>query len=130
MQVKEIGMLMIGFILFLIGLGFYIFEPAWIINTSGTGGAFIGAGVALFLITLREIRLKSKGIIVDDERVFHIAEKASHKTLVILIVLEGTLMAFLGVTAFDIQAYPVVALLFAITMISYAGFYYWYKRQM
>ncbi|ADE35747.1 DUF2178 domain-containing protein [Methanohalophilus mahii] len=128
MQVKEIGMLTIGFILFLIGLGFYILEPAWIINPSGTGGAFIGAGVALFLITLREIRLKSKGNIVEDERVFHIAEKASHKTLVILIVLEGTLMAFLGVTAFDIQAYPVVSLLFAITMISYAGFYYWYKK--
>jgi uncharacterized membrane protein len=130
MQVKETGMLIVGFILFLIGSGIHIFGPDWIINPSGAGGAFIGAGVALFLVTLREIRLKNKGNVVEDERILHIAEKASHKTLVILIILEGTLMALLGVTAFDIQAYPVVSLLFAITMLSYAGFYYWYKRQM
>lgn len=130
MQVKETGMLIVGFILFLIGSGIHIFGPDWIINPSGAGGAFIGAGVALFLVTLREIRLKNKGNVVEDERILHIAEKTSHKTLVILIILEGTLMALLGVTAFDIQAYPVVSLLFAITMLSYAGFYYWYKRQM
>jgi uncharacterized membrane protein len=130
MQVKETDMLIVGFILFLIGSGIHIFGPDWIINPSGAGGAFIGAGVALFLVTLREIRLKNKGNVVEDERILHIAEKASHKTLVILIILEGTLMALLGVTAFDIQAYPVVSLLFAITMLSYAGFYYWYKRQM
>jgi hypothetical protein len=50
--------------------------------------------------------------------------------LTILIILEGVLMAFLGVTAFNIQAYPIVSMLFVITTLSYAGFYYWYKRQM
>ncbi|RNI15903.1 DUF2178 domain-containing protein [Methanohalophilus sp. RSK] len=130
MQVKETGMLIVGFILFLIGLGFHVFEPDWIINPSGADGAFIGAGVVLFLATLRGIRLKNKGTVVEDERIFHIAEKASHKTLSILIILEGTLMVFLGVTAFDIQAYPIVSLLFALTTLSYVGFYHWYKRQM
>lgn len=37
--------------------------------------------------------------------------------------------AFLGVTAFDVQAYPVVSLLFAITVLTYVGYYYLYKRQ-
>jgi uncharacterized membrane protein len=129
-QTKDIGMLTVGFILTLIGIGFHIFEPAWIINPSGAGGAFIGAGVALIIISLREIRLRNKEIIVEDERIFRIAEKASHKTLVILIILEGTLLAFLGVTKFEIQAQPIVSLLFAVTMLSYVGFYYWYKRQM
>jgi uncharacterized membrane protein len=84
----------------------------------------------LILISIRSIRLQKKGTVVEDERIFHIAEKASHKTLTILIILEGVLMAFLGVTAFNIQAYPIVSMLFVITTLSYAGFYYWYKRQM
>ncbi|PQV42854.1 DUF2178 domain-containing protein [Methanohalophilus euhalobius] len=73
MQVKETGMLIVGFILFLIGSGIHIFGPDRIINPSGAGGAFIGAGVALFLVTLREIRLKNKGNVVEDERILHIA---------------------------------------------------------
>ena len=123
-------MFIIGTIITLIGVAIHIFEPGWIINSSGTGGAFVGAGVALIVISIRSIRLQKKGTVVEDERIFHIAEKASHKTLTILIILEGVLMAFLGVTAFNVQAYPIVSLLFAITMLSYAGFYYWYKRQM
>jgi len=123
-------MLVIGFFISLIGIAIHIFEPEWIINTSGTGGAFIGAGIALILISIRSIRLKNKGTIVEDERIFHISEKASHKTLTILIILEGIFMAFLGVTAFDIQAYPVVSLLFAVTVLTYVGFYYWYNRQI
>lgn len=130
MQTKDIGMLIIGTIITLIGVAIHILEPEWIINSSGTGGAFVGAGVALIVISIRSIRLQKRGTVVEDERIFHIAEKASHKTLTILIILEGVLMAFLGVTAFDIQAYPIVSLLFAITMLSYAGFYYWYRRQM
>jgi uncharacterized membrane protein len=129
-QNKDIGMLVVGILITLVGVVIYILEPGWIINPIGTGGAFIGAGVALIVISIRSIRLQKKGTVVEDERIFHIAEKASHKTLTILIILEGVLMAFLGVTAFDIQAYPIVSLLFAITMLSYAGFYYWYKRQM
>ena len=123
-------MLIIGTIITLIGVAIHILEPEWIINSSGTGGAFVGAGVALIVISIRSIRLQKRGTVVEDERIFHIAEKASHKTLTILIILEGVLMAFLGVTAFDIQAYPIVSLLFVITMLSYAGFYYWYRRQM
>lgn len=130
MQTKDVNLLVVGFILILIGIGFHVFEPSWIINPTGAGGGFIGAGIVLIIIVFRDIRLRNKGIIVEDERIFHIAEKASHKTLVILIILEGTLMAFLGVTASDIKAYPIVSLMFAITMISYAGFFYWYKRQM
>jgi uncharacterized membrane protein len=129
-QTKDTGMLIIGFFITLIGIGIYIFELGWVINTSGTGGAFIGAGIALILISIRSIRLKNKGTIVEDERIFHIAEKASHKTLTILIIIQGLLMAFLGVTAFNIQAYPVVSLLFAITVLTYVGFYYWYNRQI
>jgi len=129
-QIKDVGLLVIGFILTLIGIGFRIFEPSWIINPTGADGAFIGAGVALIIISFRDIRLRNKGTIVEDERIFHIAEKASRKTLVILIILESTLVVFLGVTASNIKAYPIVSLLFAITMISYAGFFYWYKRQM
>jgi len=130
METKDVGRIVVGFILTLIGIGFHIFEPNWIINPSGAGGAFIGAGVVLILITYREVRLKDKGTIVEDERISYIAEKASHKTLVILIILQGTLIAFLGVTASNIEAYPIISALFVITMISYAGFYYWYKRQM
>ncbi|TGC06987.1 DUF2178 domain-containing protein [Methanolobus halotolerans] len=130
METKDVGRIVVGFILTLIGTGFHIFEPGWIINPSGAGGAFIGAGVVLIIITFREIRLRNKGTIVEDERIFHIAEKASHKTLVILIIFQGTLVAFLGVTASDIKAYPIVSLLFVITVISYAGFFHWYKRQM
>ncbi|ABE51296.1 DUF2178 domain-containing protein [Methanococcoides burtonii] len=130
MQTKDVGLLVIGFILTLIGIGFRIFEPSWTIDPTGASGAFIGAGVVLIIITFRDIRFRNKGTIVEDERIFHIAEKASHKTLLILIILEGTLIAFLGVTASNIKAYPIVSLLFAITIISYAGFFHWYKRQM
>ena len=129
-QTKDIGMLVVGSLITLIGIGIHILEPELIINPSGTGGAFVGAGIALIIISIRSIRLQKKGTVVEDERIFHIAEKASHMTLTILIILEGVLMAFLGVTAFDIQAYPIVSLLFAITMLSYVGFYSWYKRQM
>jgi uncharacterized membrane protein len=128
-QTKDKSMLVTGFFITLIGIGIHIFEPGWIINTSGTGGAFIGAGIAIILISIHSIRLKNKGTIVEDERTFHIAERASHKTLTILIILEGILMAFLGVAAFDVQAYPVVSLLFVITVLTYVGFYYWYNRQ-
>ncbi|MGM0770309.1 MAG: DUF2178 domain-containing protein [Halobacteriota archaeon] len=130
LQTKEIGMLTVGFVLFLIGLVFYAYEPAWIINPNGVGGGFIGAGVALMIITFREIRLRNKEIIIEDERIFRIAEKSSHKTLMILIILEGTLVALLGVTGYDIQAYSIMSLLFVITAILYVGFYFWYKRQM
>lgn len=130
MKTKDIGMLFLGFLLALIGVAIHILEPGWIINPSGSGGAFIGAGVALIVISIRSIRLKNKGTVVEDERIYYISEKASHKTLTIIIILEGVLMAFLGVTEFDIQAYPIVSLLFAITTISYVGYYYWYKRQM
>ncbi|KGK98324.1 hypothetical protein LI82_11455 [Methanococcoides methylutens] len=130
MQIKEIYMLVVGFTLSLIGMGFYAFEFTWIINPSGVGGAFIGGGVSLIIITLREIRLRDKGTIVEDERIFRIAEKSSHKSLMILIILEGILVALLGVTGYDVQAYPIVSLLFAITAILYVGFYFWYKRQM
>ena len=130
MQTKDIGMLVLGFLLALIGVVIHILEPGLIINPCGSGGAFIGAGVAMIVISIRNIRLKNKGTVVEDERIFYISEKASHKTLIILIILEGLLMAFLGVTEFDIQAYPIVSLLFAITMISYVGFYYRYKRKM
>jgi uncharacterized membrane protein len=129
-QNKDIGMLVIGALISLIGVAIHILEPGWVINPIGTGGAFVGAGIALILISIRSIRLQKKGTVVEDERIFHIAEKASHKTLTILIILEGVLMAFLGVTAFNIQAYPIVSMLFVITTLSYAGFYYWYKRQM
>nr|WP_269634947.1 DUF2178 domain-containing protein [Methanohalobium evestigatum] len=72
---------------------------------------------------------KKKGV-VEDERVYRIAEKASHKALTFIIILEGVLMAGIGVTKSNIQAQPVVSFLFAITMLIYAGFYYWYKRHM
>jgi uncharacterized membrane protein len=130
MQTKDLGMLVLGFLLTLIGIAIHISEPEWIINPSGSGGAFVGAGVALTVISIRSIRLKNKGTVVEDERISYISEKASHRTLTLIIILEGILMAFLGVTEFDIQAYPIVSLLFAITTISYVGFYYWYKRQM
>ncbi|MCC7575262.1 MAG: DUF2178 domain-containing protein [Methanomethylovorans sp.] len=129
MQTKDTGVLITGFFISLIGIGIHIFEPGWIINPSGTGGAFVGAGIVLIGLGIRSIRLKNKGTIVEDERIFYIAEKASHKTLTILIILQGILMAFLGITAFDIQAYPIVSLLFAITVLTYVGFYHWYKRR-
>jgi len=129
-KTKDIPMLALGGFLAVIGTAIYIFEPGWIINPIGSGGAFIGAGIALIVISIRSIRLKNKGTVVEDERIYYISEKASHKTLIILIILEGVLMAFLGVTEFDIQAYPIVSLLFVITTISYVGYYYWYKRQM
>lgn len=128
-QTKDTGVLITGFFISLIGIGIHIFEPGWIINPSGTGGAFVGAGIVLIGLGIRSIRLKNKGTIVEDERIFYIAEKASHKTLTILIILQGILMAFLGITAFDIQAYPIVSLLFAITVLTYVGFYHWYKRR-
>ena len=130
MQTKEIGMLIIGIVLALIGVGYYVFEPDWIASPVGAGGAFIGAGVALALITFRSLRLRKKEGVVDDERDYRIAEKASHKALTIIIILEGVLVASIGVTESNIQAQPVVSLLFAVTMLTYVGFYYWYKRQM
>ena len=130
MQTKEKGMLIIGIVLSLIGIGFYVFEPSWIVGPVGAGGAFIGAGVALILITLRSIQVRKKEGVVEDERDYRIAEKASHKTLTIIIILEGVLLAGIGVTESNIQAQPVVSLLFAVTMLTYVGFYYWYKRQM
>lgn len=130
MQTKEKGMLIIGIVLSLIGIGFYVFEPHWIASPVGAGGAFIGAGVALILITLRSIQVRKKEGVVEDERDYRIAEKASHKALTIIIILEGVLLAGIGVTESNIQAQPVVSLLFAITMLTYVGFYYWYKRHM
>lgn len=130
MQTKEIGMLIIGIVLSLIGVGFYVFEPAWIVSPVGAGGAFIGAGVALILITFRSIQVRKKEGVVEDERDYRIAEKASHKALTIIIILEGVLVAGIGVTESNIQAQTVVSLLFAVTMLTYVGFYYWYKRQM
>ncbi|ADI73850.1 Protein of unknown function DUF2178, transmembrane [Methanohalobium evestigatum Z-7303] len=124
------GMLIIGIVLSLIGIGFYVFEPAWIASSVGAGGAFIGAGVAMIAIILRSLQIRKKRGVIEDERDYRIAEKASHKALTIIIILEGVLLAGIGVTESNIQAQPVVSLLFAVTMLTYVGFYYWYKRQM
>ncbi len=123
-------MLIIGFVFSLIGIGFYVFEPNWIASPVGAGGAFIGAGVALILATLRNIQVRKKIGVVEDERVYRTAEKASHKALTFIIILEGVLMAGIGVTESNIQAQSVVSFLFAITMLTYVGFYYWYKKHM
>ncbi len=130
MQIKETGMLIIGFALCLTGIGIYTLEPDWIINPTGAGGAFLGAGIALVLISLREMSIRNKGRIVEDERVYRIAEKASHKTLIIIIILQGISMATISVTEQDVSARTVLSLLFAITVLSYTGYYYWYKKQM
>lgn len=130
MQTKEKGMLIIGFVLSLIGIGFYVFEPDWIVSHVGAGGAFIGAGVSLIVITFRNIQVRKKEDVLEDERDYRIAEKASHKALTIIIILEGVLVAGIGVTESNIQAQPVLSLMFAITVLTYVGFYHWYKKHM
>jgi uncharacterized membrane protein len=130
MKRQEIVLLVTGIILFGIGIYIRIHELSWISSVSGPSGGLIGAGVVLTLITLKNYLNEKKGIITEDERDYRIAEKASLKAYQTLLILQGILFFILSMFNMQIQAQPVVGILFAFTAISYIAFFYWYRKEM
>lgn len=130
MKNQEIISLVTGIILFGIGVYIKIYEPSWISDVDGPSGGLIGAGVVLTLITLRNYFNEKNGVITEDERDYRIAEKASLKTFQILLILQGILFFLLSMFNIQIQAQPVVGVLFAITGVAYIIFFYWYRKEM
>ncbi len=130
MKTQEIISLIFGIALLTTGIYIMVYEPAWVSSVYGATGGLIGAGVALIAITLWNYKNRKSGIIKEDERDYRIAEKASFRTFQITFIIQGFLLAVLGIFNIQLQAQPVVAILFAITGISYMGFFQWYRKQM
>ncbi|WP_209619425.1 DUF2178 domain-containing protein [Methanolobus bombayensis] len=130
MKAQEIISLIFGTVLFTMGTYVMVYEPAWVSSIYGAAAGLIGAGIALVAITLWNYMNRKSGIIKEDERDYRIAEKASFRTFQIIFIIQGFLLAVLGIINIQLPAQPVVATLFAITGISYMGFFQWYRKQM
>ncbi|MCQ1535768.1 DUF2178 domain-containing protein [Methanosarcina sp. KYL-1] len=124
------GSFTIGIFLVTIGIYIWAYSPTWVSSVSGAAAGLIVAGVALILIALWKYKIRKSGEIKEDERDYRIAEKASFKTFQIIFILQGVLYATLGILNIQLPAQPVVGALFAITGISYAGIFQWYRRKM
>ncbi len=74
------------------------------------------------------MNMKLSGEVKEDERDYRISEKASLRTFQIIFIVQGFLYATLAILGIQLPAQPVVGALFAITGISYAGIFQWYKR--
>ena len=130
MKAQEIVSFTFGIFLVMIGIYIAAYEPIWVSSVYGAMGGLIGAGIALILISLWKYKIRKSGEIKEDERDYRIAEKASFKTFQIIFIIQGSLYATLGILNIQLPAQPVVGILFAITGISYAGIFHWYKRKM
>lgn len=130
MKTQEIASITFGIFLVTLGIYILVYEPIWVSNAYGSMVGLTGAGVALILIALWRYKTRKSGEIREDERDYRIAEKASFRTFQIIFILQGFLFAMLGILNIQLPAQPVVAVLFAITGISYAGFFQWYRSKM
>ncbi len=129
-RTQEIISILFGIVLVISGVYVLVYEPDWVTSVAGAMGGLIGAGVALILITLWQYRSRVSGELREDERDYRIAEKASFRTFQVIFILQGFMFAVLGIFTIQLPAQPVVGLLFAITGVSYAAFFYWYRNKM
>jgi uncharacterized membrane protein len=129
MQTKNIANISIGLILIALGIAVGITEPSIVSSVDGVMGGLIGAGIALLVVTYitRKRMIESNE---PDERSFRLAEKSAYRTFQIVFPVTGFVFAVITFLDVSFTVQPVLALLFALMGVSYASFYYWYKRRM
>lgn len=120
----------LGVVLFGAGVAVFAAEPAWMPSVTAGGAALVGAGVAIVVTNLWNARKRATEDIRVDERVQSIGEKAGYRSYQITVMLEGLLLAIVGLTDLAVDALSVLGVLFATTTFVYLGSYLWLSRQM
>lgn len=127
---KEIPLIGLGLVLMLSGILVTVFEPPWIVSVDSAMGGLIGAGVAALTIGVFQLKKKKNEEIINDERDYRIAEKATFRVFQVMFPLLGFSFAVISFVENQLMARPALALLFGLMGVLYAAFFRYYRRKM